>query len=120
MYKVQELHLYFFSFSGKVILAIFTSSTVSVHSSTNLSTNFFLHLQFSCSKYSPTSNALSHSHSQLPGFQINPLSHTHLSVNSLHSHLHLSLFQRCILLQILAPNLHSHLQVSCHIIYFNI
>ena len=74
---------------------------------TNLSTNFFLHLQFSKFKYSPTSHALSHSHTQLLGFQISPLSHTPLSINSLHSHLHLSLFQHCLLLQTLAPNLHS-------------
>ena len=32
----------------------------------------------------------------------------------MNSHLHLSLFQRCLLLQILAQNLHSHLHVSCH------
>ena len=61
--------------------------------------------------------ALSHSHSKLLGFQINPLSHTPLSINSLHSHLHLFLFQRCLLLQTLSPNLHSNLQVSCHSIY---
>ena len=47
VYTVQELRLYLFSFSARVILASFTSSIVSVHSSTNLSTNFFLHLQFS-------------------------------------------------------------------------
>ena len=57
---------------------------------------------------------LSHSHSQLLGFQINPLSHSPLSTNSLHSHLHLSLFHRCLLLQIILSNLHIHLQVSCH------
>ena len=68
IYAVQELHLYLFSFLAKIILASFTSSTVAVHSSTNLSTIFFLHLQFSWSQYSPTSHALSHSHSQLLGF----------------------------------------------------
>ena len=47
MCSVQELHLCLFSSSPKAILASFTFSTVSVHSSTNLSTNFFLHLQFS-------------------------------------------------------------------------
>ena len=124
MYSVQELHLCIFSFSVEcnsiecnsveVILASFTSSVISTHSSTNLSTNFFLHLQFSQSKYSPTSHDLSHSHSQLLGFQIYPLSHTLLSINSLHSHQHLSLFQRCLLLQTLASNLHLHLHVSCH------
>ena len=38
---------------------------------------------------------LSHSHSQFLGFQINLLSQIPLSINTLHSHLHLSLFQRC-------------------------
>ena len=47
MHIVQQLHLCLFSFSAKVILAAFTSPIVSAHSSTNLSTNFFLHLQFS-------------------------------------------------------------------------
>ena len=52
MHSVQELHLSLFSFlaecnSIEVILASFTSSAVSVYSSTNLSTNLFLHLQFS-------------------------------------------------------------------------
>ena len=47
VYTVQELHLQLFSFSARVILASFTSSTVSVHSSINGATNFFLHLQFS-------------------------------------------------------------------------
>ena len=60
------------------------------------------------------SHALSHSHLQLLGFQINPLSHTPLSVNSLHSYLHLFLFQRCLLLQTFYSNLDSHLHVSCH------
>ena len=45
---------------------------------------------------------------------MNPLSHTYLSINSLHSHHHLSSFQRCLLLQTLASSLHSHLHVSCH------
>ena len=31
---------------------------------------------------------LSHSNSQLRGYQINPLSHIPLSIKSLHSHLH--------------------------------
>ena len=110
IYTVQELYLFSLSFSARVILASFTSSAVSVHSSTNLSTNFFLHLQFSWSKYSPISHALS----QLLGFQINPLSHTPLPINYLHSHLHLFLSQRCLLLQTFSPNLHSHLQGSCY------
>ena len=83
MYNVLKLHLCLFSFSAKVILASFTFSLVSVHSSTNLSTNFFLHLQFSQSKYSATSYDLSHSHSQLLIFQINLLSHLHLHLNVL-------------------------------------
>ena len=53
-------------------------------------------------------------HSDLLGFQIYPLSHTPLSINSLHSHLHLSSFQRCLLLQTFASSLHLHLHVSCH------
>ena len=85
-----------------------------LHFSTNLSTNHFLHLQFSQSKYSQTSHGLSHSHSQLLGFQINPISHTSLSIIFLHSHLHLSSFQSCLLLQTLILYLHLHLHVSCH------
>ena len=54
------------------------------------------------------------SHSQLLGFQIYPLSYKPLSINSLHSHRHLSSFQRCLLLDALASNLHLHLHVSCH------
>ena len=81
MQNVEELHLYIFSV--KVVSAIFNSSTFSVHSSINLSTNFFLHLQFFQSKYSPTSHNLSHFHSQLLGFQIDPSSHTPLSIYSL-------------------------------------
>ena len=64
--------------------------------------------------YSPTSHDLSHSQLQLLGFQINPLSQLPLSIDSLHSHLHLSLFQRCLLLQTLVSNLHLHLQVLCY------
>ena len=60
------------------------------------------------------SHNLSQSQSQLLGFQINSLSHIRLSINSLHSHLHLSFFHLCLLLQILASNLHLHLQALCH------
>ena len=60
------------------------------------------------------SHALSHSHSQLLGFQVNPSSHIPLSTNSLHSHLHLFLFQRCLLLQTITSNLHLQLHFSCH------
>ena len=114
---LQELRSqepYLFSFSKIVILANFTSSIVSVHSSINLSTNFFLHLQFSQSKYSLKSQFLSHSHSQLLGFQINPLLHIPLSINSLHLHLHLFLFHCYLLLQTIASNLYLHLRFSCH------
>ena len=45
-----------------VISVIFTSLAFSVHSSTSFSTNFFLHLQFSGSKYPPISHDLLHSH----------------------------------------------------------
>ena len=113
IHTVQELHLFscLFSFSTS-----FVSSIFSVHFSTSLSTNFFLDLQFSWSKYSPILQDLSYSHSQLVGFQTNPLSNTTLSINSLHSHLHLSSLQRCLLLQILLFNLHLYLEVSCHFI----
>ena len=63
--------------------------------------------------YYVTSHNLSLSPSQLLGFQINPLSHVYLLINSSHSHLHLSLFHLCLLLT-LASNLHLHSQVSCH------
>ena len=59
------------------------------------------------------SHNLSHSHSQLLGFQIN-LSQIPLSINYLHSHLHLFSFHLYLLLQTLASNLHLYLQVSCH------
>ena len=113
MYSMHGLLLCLFSFLAEVILASFTSSTVSVYSSTNLSTNFFCTYNFQ-SKYLPTSHDLSHSHSQLLAFQINPLSHTPSSTNPLHLHLHLSSFQRYLLLQTLALNLHLHFHLSCH------
>ena len=58
---------------------------------------------------------LSHSHSQVLGFQINALSHIPLSINSLNSHLYLSSFHLFLLLQTLALILHMHLQVPCQI-----
>ena len=76
--------------------------------------SFFLHLQFLWSKYSPTSHDLSHSQLHLLGFQINLLSHIFLSTNPLYSHLHLSSFHFCLLLQTLEFDLHLHLQVLCH------
>ena len=60
------------------------------------------------------SHDLSHSHLQLLGFQINSLSHTPLSINSLYPDIHLSSFRLCLMLQTLASNLHLHLQVSYH------
>ena len=45
---------------------------------------------------------------------MNPLPGTPFSINFLHSHLHVFLFQRYLLLQTLTPNLHSHLHVSFH------
>ena len=64
------------------------------------------------------SHNLSHSHAQLLGFQIYPLSHTILLIkSSLHSHLHLYSFHICLLLQTAEVNLHMHLQFSCHTIY---
>ena len=116
MYSVQELHLLLFSFLAKVFLTSLVSLIFPVHFPIRLSTNILLHLQLEQSKYSLISQDLSHSHSQLLGFQINLLLHTHLSINSLHSHLHLSSFQRCLLLQTLSFSLHLHLQVSCHFI----
>ena len=56
---------------------------------------------------------LSHLHLQILGFRINPLSHLHLSINFLQSHLHLSLFQLCLLLKTLASNLNLQVQFSC-------
>ena len=112
MRNIQELILLFV----KLILFKLVSSIVSVHSSINLSTNFFLHLQFLQSKYSPKSHDLLHSHLRLLGFQIYSLSHIPSSINSLHSYRHLSLFERCLLLQTLAfyPHLHQHF--PCHFI----
>ena len=110
---VQE-DVHTFPCSNKVIPGIFTSSIFFVHSSTNLSINLFLHLQHSWSKYSPTSHDLSHSHSQLLLFQINHSLHIPLSINFLHSYLHLSLFHLCLLLQTLASSLNLHLHVLCY------
>ena len=90
---MQELLLYFV----ELILTKLVSSIFSLKSSIYLSTNLFLHLQFLLSKYSPKSQVLSFSHLQLLGFQICPLLHIPLSINYLHSHLHLSLIQRCLL-----------------------
>ena len=109
MSSTQEPHLFLRS-------AIFIFSIVLTHSSINLSTNLFLHFQFLKSKCSPKSHGLPHTHSQLLGFQINYLSHTPLSINSLHSYLHLSSFQRCLLIQTLLSNLHLHLHFSCHFV----
>ena len=95
----------------ELILTRFFSLKFSVYSSFNLSANLSLHFQFLYSRYSPKSPDLSHSLSQLLEFEINPSLHTPLSINSLHSHLHLSSFQHYFLLQTLSSNLHLHLHV---------
>ena len=46
------------------------------------------------------------------GFKTNRLSHIPLSINYLHSHLHLSLFQRFLLLKTRASSLNLHLKIS--------
>ena len=62
---------------------------------------------------------LSHSQLRLLEFQINPLTHLSLSINSsLHSHPHLFSFHLYLLLQTLESNLHLHLEVSCHSMCF--
>ena len=117
---MQELHLFLCLFwsLGKVILASFASSIFLVHSSINWWTNFHLHLQFSKSNYSPISHDLSHSLSQLLGSQIDLLLQIPLAINSLHSYLHLFLFQLSLLLWTQPSSLHLHLHVSCHSMCF--
>ena len=78
-----------------------------------LQLSFSLQLQFSQSKYSPTSDDLSHSNSQLLGLQIDLVTYTFISY-FLHSQLYLSSSQRFLLLQTLASHLHLHLHISCH------
>ena len=53
----------------------------------------------------------SFSHLHILGFKINPLSYVPFSINSFHSDLHLSLFQRYLLLQTLASNIRFHVQI---------
>ena len=89
LYTTQELHLS--SLLSKVFLTKLVSLIFPVHSSTNGSINF--------QQYSTILQDLLHSHSQLLGFQTYPLSNTPLSINSLHSHLHLSSLHLCLLLQ---------------------
>ena len=76
---------------------------------------FTLRINFK-SNYLPRSRDLSHSHTQLLGCQAYPLSHAPLSINSLHSHQHLSSFHLCSLFQTIASNLHIHLHISSHFI----
>ena len=109
---MQKLLLHFV----ELILTKLVYSIFSLHSSINLSNNLFQHLQFSQCKYSPISQALSHSHLQLLGFKIYPLLHIPLSINYLHLHQHLLSFQRCLLLQTFASDLHLHLHILCHFI----
>ena len=118
MYSVQELHLCIFSV--KVISAILSSSTFSVHSSIDLSTNFFLHLQFSQSKYSTTTHDLSHSHSQLQGFQIGPY-HIHLYqlifciLTCIYHHSNVVYYYKCLhLMYIYTYTFHAILCASFH------
>ena len=86
-----------------------------VHSSVSLSIIHFLQRQFLLSRYSPIPQDLSHSHSQLLGLQLIPLSQAISSTkSSLHSHLHLSSLQICLLLHTISLNLQIHLQLSCH------
>ena len=66
MYIVQDPHAFPCSFQATLVISF--PLIFSLHASTNLSINIFLHLQFLCSKYSPTLHDLSHSQSQLPGF----------------------------------------------------
>ena len=93
MYILLELHTFFINIQWNCIQwnylqSISFPSMFSLHSSSNLSNILFIFYY----KNSPMSHDLSHSHSQVLGFQINPLSHIPLSINSLHSHLHLSSF----------------------------
>ena len=113
MYNIQELCLHFVKL---VLTKLVSSSIFSLHSSTNLSTNLFLHLQFSQYKHSPKSHDLSHSYSQLLGFQAYPISHTPLLINSLHSHRHLSSSQRCLLLQTFTLTRFMPFYVSCPLV----
>ena len=100
--------------SFEVIFAIFTSPIFSLLSSTNLSTNLFLNLQFSWSKYSPTSHDLSHSHSQLLGFQINLLAENlYQSIFCIYTSIYL--YSNVVYYyKTFASNLYLHLHVSCH------
>ena len=84
-----------------------------VHSSTNLSSTFFYIYNFH-NLNTHQNHMIYHIYTQLLGFQAYPLSHAPLSINYLHSHLHLSLFQCCLLLQAIESNLHSHLHLSHH------
>ena len=55
-----------------------------------------------------------HIHTQITWIQNWSCTTCNLIKNSLHSNLHLSFFQRCLLLQTLASNLHLNLHISCH------
>ena len=109
---MRQLLLHITLFSAIEIVSVLFNGIAfrisSSHSNTNLSISFFLHLKFGSSKYSPTLHDLSQSHSQILGFQINQSSHLPLLIISLHSHLHLSLFQRFVSLQTLTSNLQTH------------
>ena len=113
MYCVQKLNLFLclFSCSAKVILANFTSYLFLYILQPIYPLIFFDTFNYRSLNTHTISHDLSHSHTQLLGFQINPLSQVPLSINCLHSHLHLSSIHLCLLLQTLASSLHLHLQV---------
>ena len=97
MYNMQELH---------ISLAIFTSSIFSVYSSTSLSANYFLHLQFFFSNIK-WSVAFTFTFTRIPNISFI----TYTFINQFFT---IWLFHCCLLLQTLASSLHLHLHVSCH------
>ena len=101
MYSVQELHLCLLSLW-------FTSSTVSVHSSTNLSTNFFPALIIFI---------VQHIISNITRFITFTLTITRIPNKYFITHTFVNHFfcilQRCLLLQALSSSLHLHLHASC-------
>ena len=113
MYIVQEFYILLLSFKVTLWMILF-SSIFSLHSSTNLLISSFLYLQLLWSKFCLMPHDLSHSHSHTLGFQIKSFI-TFIFVNQFfNSHLHLSLFQSCLLLQTFASNLHLRLQALWH------
>ena len=115
--KSYKNYYHQYNISARVILASFTSSTVSVHSSTNLSSNFLCTYNFhslnihQCHTLYHITFTLT-----ITRIKINSLSHTPLSINSLFTSAFIFIPTFFIITNI-SPNLHSHLQVSCHSIY---